>query len=284
VQAVAADVVLVASPPTTHLRLAEEALAAGCHVIVEKPLALSMEDGRAIEAAAGRAGRFAVVAQNYRFRRAPRGLRELVRRRELGRLVGIKIACRRDLRDAWVSPRDWRGRMRHPYVIDMAIHHVDMLRMVTGREVARVDARGWGAPDGPFRHDASVAALLELDDGTPVAYEGTWTEARNETSWNGEWELIGAAGRATWSGPVNASLRGNVRLARTGEPFERVALPRLRAVDRTAILVEVRTAVDSGRVPETAATDNLRSLAATLALARSTDERRPVDVAELLES
>jgi predicted dehydrogenase len=250
---------------------------------VEKPLALSMADGRAIEAAAARSRRLVVVAQNYRFRRQPRVLREIVARRELGKLLGIRIACRRDLRAAWVSPRDWRGRMRHPYVVDMAIHHVDVLRMVTGREVVRVDARGWGAPDGPFRHDASVAALLELDDRTPVAYEGTWTQAGRETSWNGEWELVGTTGRVTWTGPVDASLAGTVRLARAGEPFRRVALPRLPALDRAAILADLRAAVDSDRAPETGVADNLRSLATTFAMARSSEERRPVEVAELLE-
>ena len=280
---VGADVVQIVSPPKTHAPLAEEALAAGCHVVVEKPLALTMPEGRAIEAAAARANRFVVVAQNYRYRRQPRGLKELVGRRELGRLLGIGIACRRDLRAAWVSPHDWRGRMRHPYVVDMAIHHVDMLRMIAGREVVRVDARGWRSPDGPFRHDASVAALLELDDGTPVAYEGTWTEPRRETSWNGEWELIGGEGRATWTGSVRNSLHGTVRVSRAGGPFTRLALPRIPALDRAGILADLRAAVASGRVPETAVADNLRSLATTFAMARSAEERRPVDVVELLE-
>ncbi len=151
--AVEPDVVVLASPPATHRPLAELALAAGCHVVVEKPLALTLPDAVAIADASASAGRIAMVAQNYRFRRQPRALHELVASRALGRLLGLRISCRRDLRDAWISRRDWRGKMPHPYLLDMAIHHVDLVRMITGQEVAEVDARGWNVPDAPFKHD-----------------------------------------------------------------------------------------------------------------------------------
>ena len=209
--AVEPDVVVLASPPSTHRPLAELSLAAGCHVVVEKPLALALPDAVAIAAASPQAGRIAMVAQNYRFRRQPRALHDLVMARALGRLLGIRISCRRDLRDAWISRRDWRGKMPYPYLLDMAIHHVDLVRMITGQEVAEVDARGWNVPDAPFKHDPTVAALLTLADGTPIAYEGTWAEPLSETSWNGDWELLGERGRATWSGGVDDALLGVVR-------------------------------------------------------------------------
>ncbi len=275
------DVVVLASPPATHRSLAERALAAGCHVIVEKPLAPTLVDARAIAVAAAAAGRRAMVAQNYRFRRQPCMLRELVRSRSLGRLLGARISCRRDLRDAWVSRRDWRGSMPHPYLLDMAIHHVDMLRMITGGEVAAVDARSWGAPDGPFRHDPTVQALLTLEDDTPVSYGGTWAEPLSQTSWNGDWELVGSKGRATWSGGVGDALRGTVRFGRHREPARPVPLPVLPAVDRLGVLAELRRSLAAGDEPESSAADNLHSLTVILALARSTEQRRPVEVAEL---
>jgi len=172
--------------------------------------------------------------------------------------------------------------MPHPYLLDMAIHHVDMLRMITRSEIVEVDARGWRAPDSPFKHDPSVGALLTLADGTPVAYQGTWAEPLTETSWNGDWELVGSRGRATWSGGVDDALRGTVRFGRHGETAVRVDLPRLPAVDRPAVLAELRRALADGDVPETAVADNIRSLGTIFAIARSTEERRPVRVAEIL--
>jgi len=277
-RSVEADAVLLVSPPSTHRRLAEDALERGLHVLSEKPFALRVEDARAVLAAAKRAKRLVMVSQNYRFQRQSRAVRSLVASRALGRLLGIRIACRRDLRNSWISPRDWRGQMKHPYLMDMAIHHVDLLRMITGREVVRVDARGWRVPDSPFAHEATVEALLALDDGTPVAYEGTWAATRPETSWNGEWELVGERGRATWTGGAANALRSIVAVEHYGLRPARVELPRLPAVDRAGVLFEFRRSIGNGTVPEASLADNVKSLGAVLALARSVEAGTPVRV------
>ena len=280
--AVPADAVLLVSPPSTHRPLAEAAFAAGRHVLTEKPLAPTLEDAAAIASVARAHGRVAMVAQNYRFRRQPRELGRLVREGALGELRGIRIEFRRDMRARWISPRDWRGKMPHPLLLDMAVHHVDLVRSITGREIVEVDARGWVVGDSPFRHNPTVDALLTLDDGTPVAYHGTWAEALGrETSWNGDWELVGAKARATWTGAPNDALRGTVALERYGRARERLRPAPLPALDRLGVLHEARHAIESGVEPECSAADNLRTLAAILALAESTERQEPVRVDRL---
>lgn len=173
-ESVEADAVLLVSPPATHRPLAEASLTARRHVVVEKPLAPTLGDAEALAEAAERAGLHVMAAQNYRFRRQSRALQRLVSTGVLGGLLAIRIACRRDLRGVAFAARDWRVTMQHPYLLDMAIHHVDMLRQITGREIVAADARAWRVPDSPFEHEPSVEALLTLAGGTPVAYEGTW--------------------------------------------------------------------------------------------------------------
>src|SRR5262249_38883401 len=159
---------------------------------------------------------------------------------------------------------------------------VDLVRSITGQEIVEVDGRSWKVPDGPFRHDPSVSALLTLGDGTPVAYHGTWVEALGrETSWNGDWELAGSRGRATGTGGVQAALRGTVAVQRDGRMRRRARLPVLPALDRLGVLEEARRAIRAGDEPECSAEDNLRTLAAVLAVARSTEERRPVRIEEI---
>jgi predicted dehydrogenase len=278
-RAVGADAVLLVSPPGTHRRLAEAAFAAGCHVITEKPLAPTIGDAAAIAEAARAHDRVAMVSQNYRFRRQSRALAGLVRDGSLGALKAIRVEFRRDLRSRWISPHDWRGRMAHPLLLDMSIHHVDLVRSITGREVVEVDARGWPVGDSPFRHDPSAAALLTLAGGATVSYYGTWSEALGrETSWNGDWEIVGEKARATWTGAVNDPLRGAVALERYGEARRRLQLPALPALDRLGVLHEARRAIREGDEPECSAADNLHTLAAVLALARSTELRAPVAV------
>jgi predicted dehydrogenase len=278
---VSCDAVLIVAPPHAHRLLAEEALAAGRHVAIEKPLALDLADARAIGAAAVRAGRSAIVTQNYRFRRQSRALRRLVQDGTLGRLRGGWISCRRDLRRD-PAAMAWRSRMPHPYLFDMAIHHVDLLRMITGRELAQVDARSWPAAGGPFRSDAAVVGVVSLEGGAEFGYEGSWVAPSRWTSWNGDWELVGTRGVAEWTGGVGNALRGHVHLEEKGAERRRLALPQLPALDRLGILHELRRAVAAGVEPECSVADNVRSLAGVLALARSSEERRPVRVAEVL--
>lgn len=273
---VEARAVLLVSPPKTHRPLAELALARGLHVLSEKPLTVELEDTTALGGMAEQTGLNVMVAQNYRFRRQPRALQALIAAGTLGRLHGIRISSRRDLRNSSVSRRGWRAELAHPYLLEMAIHHVDLLRMITGQEISQVDALSWKVPDSPFRLEPNVRALLVLDDGTPVAYEGDFAAAGGETSWNGEWELIGERARAIWGGEVSAPLRGIVRVERYGSAPERVALPRLPALDRVGVLHELRRAIAEGTTTECSAADNVHSLAAVLGLARSVETRSRV--------
>lgn len=274
--AVESDAVVLVSPPVTHRSLAEASLEAGRHVIVEKPLAPTLADAKALVKAAERARRHVMAAQNYRFRRQARALQALVSAGALGRLLGIRISCLRDLRRVPILARDWRARMAHPYLLDMAIHHVDLLRLITGREIVEADARAWRVPDSPFQHEPTAVALLALDGGIPIAYEGAWAATTTETSWNGDWELVGTKARVTWTGGVRDPLRSTVAIERYGRPAERVELPRLPALDRLGVLYELRSAIAEGRTPECSADDNVKSLAAVLAMARSAEQARPV--------
>ena len=271
-----AEAVLLVSPPETHRSLAELAIAHGRHVLTEKPLTLALADARALVKLSERTGFHVMVTQNYRFRRQSRALQTLVYSGTLGRLLGVRIVCRRDLRDSWIVPRHWRSEMAHPYLLDMAIHHIDMLRMITGREIGQVDALAWKVPDSPFRMEPNVQALLVLDDGTPIAYEGDFAAAVSETSWNGDWEIVGERARALWIGGVEAPLRGRVVLERYGSPPEVVALPRLPVLDRVGVLHELRRAIIEDTPPECSAADNINSLSAILRIAGSTETRRPV--------
>ena len=272
------DCVLVATPPETHHDLVVAALEAGKHVLVEKPLDVTLSGARSLVEAAKRAGRTLMVSQNYRFNAPFRAAQRVIVGGDLGPLVGVKISCRRDTRDLF-PPNDFRYAMRHPYVMDMAVHHLDLLRAMTGLDVGRVYARSWPASDSPFSHHPTVAALMDLTDGTPVAYEGDWASRdAEETSWNGEWEVVGEAGRLIWAGPKEDRNAGEVQFQPWGEPPRPIEQPRLASLERAATLQSLRAAVQNGEVPETSAADNVRTLAAVLGMVESIESGEPVEI------
>jgi predicted dehydrogenase len=83
------DAVVVATNPATHVELASEALEAGKHVLVEKPLALSAGDCRTLGSEARERGLTLMVGHTFRFSPPVQHVRELMRGRELGEVYYV---------------------------------------------------------------------------------------------------------------------------------------------------------------------------------------------------
>jgi predicted dehydrogenase len=83
------DAVIVATNPATHVDIAEQALAAGKHALVEKPLALTAADCRSLGRAADRAGLVLMAGHTFRFSAHVQYIRDLLDRGELGEIYYI---------------------------------------------------------------------------------------------------------------------------------------------------------------------------------------------------
>jgi len=280
-ESVACDAVVVITPPDTHHAVVTEALRAGKHVLVEKPLATTIEEAAELIATADAAGKILMVSQNYRFRRYARTIQKLIAEGQLGDLISVRIHFERDTRTLF-GEGNFRYAMRHPLALDMSIHHMDLLRAFTGQDARRIDARSWRVPASNYAHDPAVLALIELESGAPVVYEGSWASFGPETSWNGDWEFIGDSGRLTWSGGAYEGIPVDLTLTRWGEEPMPIEPIQLDPVDRAGALDHFRQSVLSGTEPETNARDNIRSLAAVLGIVESIERREAVDVASLV--
>ena len=84
------DLVVIASPNASHARLAEAALVAGKHVVVDKPFTVTLAEARQVAAVAERSGRLLSVFQNRRWDSDFLTIRAALADRRLGRLVGFE--------------------------------------------------------------------------------------------------------------------------------------------------------------------------------------------------
>lgn len=271
---------VVVTPPRTHEAVATAALEAGKHVLVEKPLADTVDAAQRLVDAAARADRALVVSQNYRYRPPARTVKSVIADGALGGLHAIRGRFRRDTR-ALFPPGDFRYSMRHPYVVDMAIHHFDLLRSITQRDVIRLDARSWPVPDSPYEHHPAVAVLMTLEGNVAVSYEGDWAPHDPDTTWDGDWELIGERGRLLWITAADDVNRATISLERWGEPAEQIAPIGMERINREATLAAFCTAVATGEPAETSGADNLNSLAAVFGCVESLERDTAVDVRQL---
>ncbi|APX33192.1 oxidoreductase [Brachybacterium sp. P6-10-X1] len=272
--AVEADAVVITAPAVTHAPLALEALAAGKHVLVEKPFATSLKDAVEVTRRADDLGLVLQVSQNYRNYPAPRTAQRLLSEGVLGELAGISIDFRQ-----WDNDRPFEThphyRFPHPLLHDMAIHHVDLLRKVTGQEAVRVYTKVSDPSFSKYVEEASAVVTIEMAGGLVVSYRGSWLSRGEPTPWAGAWRITGEDGELFFTsrgggGPeADPIAKDHVTLRRPGGRPEPVELAPQDLYGRAAGLGIFADAIAHGTVPETAGAANLGSLALVEAATRS---------------
>jgi UDP-N-acetyl-2-amino-2-deoxyglucuronate dehydrogenase len=154
------DVVSVLTPSGSHADLAVLAAASGRHVVVEKPMALTLEDADRMNAAADSHGvRLFVVKQN-RFNVPVVKAREALDAGRLGQLVLGTVRVRWCRDQSYYDHDTWRGTWAQDggVIANQASHHVDMLGWFMG-PVESVHARGKTALVNIEAEDTAVATI-----------------------------------------------------------------------------------------------------------------------------
>lgn len=178
------DAVCVAVPSAMHAEVAVAAFASGMHVLVEKPIAATVEDGERMRAAAVAAGRKLMVGHVERFNPAVGKVRELVREGRIGRVYRVHATR--------VGP--FPARIKDTGVaIDLASHDIDAMQHVLGRGLEQVYAEG-----GSFlheRHEDLVTCLLRFQGGAFGLLDANWLspEKQRELVLLGEGGMIRAS-------------------------------------------------------------------------------------------
>jgi predicted dehydrogenase len=219
VDAVIADpaiqAVIVLTPPAAHLEIADRCLRAGKHVLVEKPLELTVERGAELVRAGRAAGRKVGVVLQHRFRPASLRLRAAIEAGELGVITGAWTLV------PWWRPQAYydepgRGTMARDgggVLMTQAIHTLDLFRSLVGvRDVVAAQAATTAAHRMETEDFAS--ALVRLGNGAPGTIVATTAAYPGGAE---RIEVIGTRGMASLVG-------GSLRLATMDGREENVVL------------------------------------------------------------
>jgi predicted dehydrogenase len=174
------DVVIVGTPNRLHHRQALDALGAGKHVIVEKPLAMTLEEGEEIVARAREAGRIVGYAEELCF--VPKFVRakEIVDSGALGEVELVKQVEKHEGPHArWFYEAAEAGG---GVAMDMGCHSVECARWLLGKPAVRAvwaHMRTWLHREGRHRDttdlEDDVVIHLELEGGRTALLESAWT-------------------------------------------------------------------------------------------------------------
>ncbi|HJG92601.1 MAG TPA: Gfo/Idh/MocA family oxidoreductase [Brachybacterium massiliense] len=276
------DLVSIATPPGTHCELSVQALEAGVHVIVEKPMAPSLEECDRMLEAQRRSGKLlSVIAQN-RFRDDMAQLKAVLDSGRIGRIAHARIAS------AW-----WRGRAYYDLwwrgtwasegggpTLNHAIHHIDLALWLLGRPQAVAAMMTNAGHDNAEVEDLSVA-LLQYERGlaeltSSVVHHGE----QQEIIVQGEHARIGQP----WS--VAAETARPNGFPETGGDAELVAELEAVAASQAPLehtghsgqLGDVIAAIREGRAPLVDGEAGKRAIELVTAIYAAAIERRTIDL------
>jgi predicted dehydrogenase len=250
----------------------------GCHVLTEKPMAASLEEARELVAAAKAAGRVHAVVQNRRFVEGVRRIRETITSGAIGQLTGLHA-------DFFIGAHfgGFREQMRDVLLLDMAIHTLDAARFMAGAEPLAVYCLETNPPQSWYAHGAAANAIFEFSGNIVFTYRGSWVAEGAATSWESQWRVIGTIGTLLWDGGDRLEAHAIAGDSGFLRPLREVAVPPAPSAAQThghqSVIADFLEAIDSGRTPETAGADNIKSLAMVFAAIESARTHTRVAIA-----
>lgn len=243
------ELVINATPPSVHTETNRLLLENHIPVLCEKPIADTREAALAMGESLAATGGFLMIAENYRYSPLMRAARDCILRGRLGRLRHIRCHFCHDHPDYSMY---YHGKLAHPLLEDVTIHHLDLARYLSGEEPERVWCHEFAAPYSWYgARPASANIVTAMSGGAVFEYSGTLASPVASTTWNGDWELMGDQG-------ILQIRNDRLTLLQNGQA-EEIPVPDETRESRAMLLREACLALAEGRPGETDYSDNLRS-------------------------
>ncbi len=185
------DAVVITSENSKHAELTEAAAKHGKHVLCEKPLVISEDEGARMLGAAERAGVKLMTAFPCRFSPAYTRLRDRVRNGEIGKIKGVCATNQGRCPFGWFVEKDKSGGGA---MIDHVVHVTDLLRDLLGEDPASVYAQTGNNMYGKDWEDTAMLTL-EFPSGVFATIDSSWSRPSSYKTWgNVNMNIVGEAG------------------------------------------------------------------------------------------
>lgn len=169
------QLVAIATESGNHARIALECIEAGCNLIIEKPIALSLEDADKIIARANEKGVKVCACHQNRFNKSILKIRDAVEKKRFGRMF-YGTAHIRWCRDyEYYSRASWRGTWEQDggALMNQCIHNIDLLRWMMGDEIVEVVGMTDKLNHAYIAAEDFGIALIKFANGAYGVVEGT---------------------------------------------------------------------------------------------------------------
>jgi predicted dehydrogenase len=279
------DLVTIATESGKHKAIALDCLNAGCHVICEKPMALSTQDADAMIETAKRVGKKLAVCFQNRFNAPVQKLRTALEAGRFGRVLHGMVQVRWNRNEAYYAEAPWRGTWEQDggTLMNQCTHGIDLLQWMLGEDAVRVQAQTRRFLR-PIEAEDFGAAIVEFQSGAVGIIEGgadIYPTNLNETlSIFGEKGSVVIGGLAvnkleTWRF-ADAVAMGDTEDT-VLNPHEKDP-PTVYGFGHEALFRDFIEAVDTGRDPIVSGGQGKKALDIILAIYQSQKTGQPVEL------
>ena len=276
-----ADFAIIVVPPARHEAIADLAVAHGCHILSEKPIADTMEASCRIYRKVADAGLKMAVTMSHRFDQDKQSLEAAIKSSRYGPLHYIVHRFTHNCR-VFGDWGDFRHQIPDALLVEGTVHHFDILRALSGANAKTVYAKSWNPPWGEYAGDSTALVTIEMENGVHCLYEGAKANASTMNGWENDY--IRAECR---DGTLELDRRW-LRVLRGGAWERPLAedLPLLQqAAWKNPWLAEMFCRwLTGGPAPPSTLDDNLHCTALLFAAIESAHTGQPVDVPAFLAS
>lgn len=278
-----ADLVIVALPHKFHVVYAKKAVLAGKNVLIEKPLCDNLDEAKEFcRFMEGRRER-AWVSQNYRFRPQLWQMKASFGDDGIGNPAWANVVFRHGVsneknseKTAW-QRKDWRREQTSLLMLEVAIHHFDMLRFISGSNVKSIYCRGWNPEWSDINGLGAAFALLEFENGFKACYSVAEKSIGFPTGYQCDWIMQTDKGAVKWENDEPNRL--DMSVGADGSLCEDFEFP---GKERAGVLHDIKGQLEGRKGSVPSVSDNINSLAVSFAALKSIAEDRPVYMSELL--
>lgn len=279
------DIATIATESGKHTPIIIDCLDAGCHVICEKPMALSTKDADAMNESAKRAGKKLAVCFQNRFNRPVQKLRAALEAGRFGRILHGMVQIRWNRNHTYYAEAPWRGTwaMDGGTLMNQCTHGIDLLQWMLGEDAVRVQAQTRRFLR-PIEAEDFGAAIVEFKNGAVGIIEGSadiYPANLNETlSVFGEKGSVVIGGLAvnkpeTWRF-ADAGVAGDTEDT-VLNPHEKDP-PTVYGFGHEALFRDFVEALDTGREPLVSGEKGKKALEIILAIYKSQKTGKAVDL------
>ncbi|MDI9460904.1 MAG: Gfo/Idh/MocA family protein [Saccharofermentanales bacterium] len=169
------QLVAICTESGKHTSIALDCIRAGCHVIIEKPIALSLSDADAIIEAGHKKGIVVCACHQNRFNKSIIKIREAVEEGRFGRLFHGAAHIRWNRGKQYYNQDKWRGTWEQDggVLMNQCIHNIDLLRWMMGNDIDEVFAFTDNLNHPYLETEDLGLALIKFSNGAYGLVEGT---------------------------------------------------------------------------------------------------------------